>query len=283
MAAGVPRTIRESTVQFRHTVLFMSLGLSMALAHAGLAETRELVRKSPALKHTQGDGVAYAAAEVRETSVPGMYKALNPRTHAPMFYAHEGLDYIVQGNGWSEVRGAELVPVAGDPAQLELDKRMILASLPLDNDMAYRFGDAKRRVVVVWEAFDCAHCRDFEATLSKYGAEYDATVYILPTSLSKTPANVKGIRNIWCGPNPGAAWREIMTNASVRLKAADTANCDPRRSMETSDDVANMLRLRGTPGFILGNVNGRAAVSGFPPSDNPIAQKHALDGIMGKK
>lgn len=270
-------------MQFRHTVLFMSLGFTMALAHAGPAETRELVKQSPALKRTQADGVAYAAAELKETSVPGMYRAVNPRTQAPMFYAHEGLDYIVQANGWSEVRGADLVPVAGDPAQLELDKRLILAALPLDNDMAYRFGDAKRRVVVVWEAFDCAQCRDFEANLSKYGGEYDATVYILPTAQAKTAANAKGIRNIWCGPNPAAAWREIMTNAKVRLKVSDTSNCDPRRSMETSDDIANMLRLNRMPGFILGNVNGRAAVAGFPPATNPAIQKQALDGIMGKK
>jgi hypothetical protein len=261
----------------------MSLGLTMALAHAGLAETRDLVKRSPALKRAQVDGVAYAAAELKETSVPGMYRALHPRTHAPMFYAHEGLDYIVLGNGWREVRGADLVPVQGDPAQLELDKRLILAGLPLDNDMAYRFGDAKRRVVVVVEAFDCAECRDFEANLSKYGGEYNATVYILPTAQAKTAANAKGIRNIWCGPNPGAAWREIMTNPKVRLQVSDTSNCDPRRSMETSDDIANMLRLNRVPGFILGNVNGRAAVAGFPPETVPGLQKQALDGIMGKK
>jgi len=36
--------------------------------------------------------------------------------------------------------------------------------------------------------------------------------------------------------NPGATWREIMTQPNFKMAAADTANCDASRRMETSGD-----------------------------------------------
>ncbi|UTY57193.1 thioredoxin fold domain-containing protein [Massilia sp. erpn] len=275
--------IKEKNLQFRYTAVLVSLGFTMALAHAGLSETKELVKNSPAMKRYKAGDVLYSTVELRETAVPGMYKALNPTTRTHMFYVHEGLDYIVQNNGWSEVKGQDLVLVQGDAAQLQLDKQNILAKLPLDAEMSYKLGDAKRRVVVVVDAFDCAHCRDFDANLKKYSQEYNATVYILPTALNKIPENANIVRSIWCSPKAGAEWREIMTSSNYKAKSADTANCEARKTMETSDDIAAMLRIHGTPGFILGSVNGKAAIAGFPPNSKPAAQKQMLDAIMGKQ
>ncbi len=270
-------------MQFRQTALFVSLGFTMALAHAGLAETRELVKNSPAMKRHKAGDVLYSTVELRETAVPGMYKAVNPATRSHMFYVHEGLDYIVQNNGWSEVKGQDLVLVQGDAAQLQLDKQMILAKLPFDAEMSYKLGDAKRRVVVVVDAFDCPHCRDFDASLKKYGQEYNATVYILPTALNKSAENAQIVRSIWCSAKPAAEWREIMTSTSYKAKNVDTANCEAWKTMESSDDIAAMLRIHGTPGFILGSVNGKAAIAGFPPNAKPGSQKQMLDAIMGKQ
>lgn len=270
-------------MQLRYIAGFASTLLVMSIAHAGLTETRELVANSPAMKRYAADGVAYSTVELRETIVPGMYKAVHPKTQAHMFYVHDGLDYIVQKNGWSEVKGQDVLLVQGDPAQLQLDKKMILGKLPLDSEMSYKLGDAKRRVVVVWDALDCAHCRDFEASLKKYGQNYNATIYILPTALVKNAENAALVRNAWCSPNPGAAWRELMTQPNFKMPAVDTANCDATRRMETSDDIARMLRIHGTPGFILGSINGKAAISGFPPNSKPESQKKMLDAIMGKQ
>lgn len=270
-------------MQLRYLAGFASIYFIMSMAQAGLAETKNLVAHSPAMKRHAADGVTYSTVELRETVVPGMYKAVNPKTDAHMFYVHEGLDYIVQKNGWSEVKGQDLLLVQGDPAQLQLDKQMILSKLPLDRGMSYQLGDAKRRVVVVWDALDCAHCRDFEASLKKYAQNYNATVYILPTALVKSAENAAVVRNAWCSPNPGATWREIMTQANFKPAAVDTTNCDATRRMETSDDIARMLRIHGTPGFILGSINGKAAISGFPPNSKPGSQKQMLDAIMGKQ
>lgn len=273
---------KESHLKFRQCAAFISLSMTAVLAHAGLSETSALVKSSPALNRYKGGDVLYSSVKLQETAVPGMYKALNPKTNARMFFVHEGLDYILQNNGWSEVKGQELVPVKGDPAQLALDKQMILKNLPLDEEMAYKLGDAKRRAVVVWDAVDCAHCRDFEASLNKYGAQYNATVYILPSALDKTQANTQLVRNAWCSENPGETWRKIMSGANVKLKPADQS-CSASRTIETSDDIAAMLRIHGTPGFILGSVNGKAAISGFPPNSKPDSQKQMLDAIMGKR
>ena len=270
-------------MQLRYIAGFVHMCFVMSMAHAGLAETKELVSNSPAMKRYTADGVAYSTVELRDTVVPGMYKAVNPKTEAHMFYVHDGLDYIVQKNGWSEVKGQQLLLVQGDPAQLQLDKQMILSKLPLDREMAYKLGDGKGRVVVVWDALDCAHCRDFEANLKKYGQNYNATVYILPTALVKSAENAALVRNAWCSPNPGASWREIMAQPNFKAPAVDTTQCDANRRMETSDDIARMLRIHGTPGFILGSVNGKAAISGFPPNSKPGSQKQMLDSIMGKK
>lgn len=106
---------------------------------------------------------------------------------------------------------------------------------------------------------------------------------MLPTALVKSKENASAVRNVWCGPNPGATLRELMTSTKLSVKPADTAQCAPERSMETSDDIACMLRLHGTPGFILGSVNGKAAITGFPPNSKPDSQKQMLDAIMGKR
>lgn len=270
-------------MQFRYAALFASFSFTMALAHAGLAETQELVKKSPALKTYKIGGTQLSSAVLRETAVPQMYKALDPASDKTLFYVHDGLDYVIQSSGWQEVKGQQLAAVNGDPAQLQLDKQLILSKLPLDLDMSYKIGDPTRRVVVVLDALDCAHCRDFDAVLKKYNQEYNATVHILPTALVKSPENVNLVRNVWCGPNPGAAWRELMTNPNYKVAKVDTANCDPRKSVETSTDIAGMLRIHGTPGFILGSVNGKSSISGFPANSKPVVQKQMLDVIMGKK
>jgi len=267
-------------LQYKKAAMIISILFTMASAHAGLPEITNLVRNSPAMKNYQADNVNYAKVDLHETTVPGMYKATNPNTRTHMFFVHEGLDYIDQRNGWSEVKGNQLVLVQGDPAQLELDRKLILDKLPLDPKMAYKFGDGKRALVVI-DAFDCGNCRNFDAALKKYGQQYNATVFILPTALNETPETEKIVRNIWCSADPISVWRNFMTTNNYRLKAVDTSSCDPRRTLQTSEDIGLMLRFTGTPTFIQGNIDNKSTMSGFPPNSKPEYQKLFLDALMG--
>jgi hypothetical protein len=160
-------------------------------------------------------------------------------------------------------------------AQVKLDFDLILAKFEVDSSMGYKFGDGKRKIIV-WDAFDCSHCRDFDAALSKHSKEYNATIYILPTALIKSPENEKMVRNIWCGPNPGKTWHEIMTSMNFRMKAVDTSSCDPKKTLATSDEVASMLRVHGTPGFIGQSAFG-SSTSGFPVNAKADIQVKMLD------
>jgi len=267
-------------MQFKNVVMIASTLFTMGSAHAGLAEITNLVRNSPAMKSYQADNVNYSKVDLHETAVPGMYRATNPNTRTHMFFVHEGLDYIDQINGWSEVKGNKLVLVQGDLAQLELDRKMILEKLPLDSKMAYKFGDGKRALVVI-DAFDCGNCRNLDAALKKYGPQYNATVFILPTALNETPETEKIVRNIWCSADPISVWRNFMTTNNYKLKAVDTSSCDPRSTMQTSKDIGRMLRFTGTQTFIQGNINNKAIMSGFPPNSKPEYQKGLLDALIG--
>lgn len=267
---------------FKHVMLMAALAATLGSAHAGIQEMTEQMKKSPAMRTHVLANVKFSDFRLQETAVPGLYRATHPSTGRTGFIVHEGIDYIKDSSGWYAVTGGDFAPVTPEETH-RLDLELIAKTLPLDQMITYTFGKGERKILV-WDAFDCSHCRDYEAALKKYGKQYNATVYIMPTALQKTPDNARLVRSIWCSKDNGELWRNLMTSPNFSAPNSDTSTCDKQHRLEYSDEVAEFLGAHGTPAFVdLNNPSGRTVVSGFEINAQAAQQKSRLDSFMATR
>ena len=84
------------------------------------------------------------------------------------------------------------------------------------------FGNGQNKVIL-FTAFDCPHCQKLEERLNRIGEKLNATVYVVPGTLSsKSQERKDAVRDFWCAPNPMESWVAWMTKrvAPPRAKSS---------------------------------------------------------------
>jgi len=116
------------------------------------------------------------------------------------------------------------------------------ASLPLDMAFKQVKGDGRRRLVVFADP-DCPYCKQLERELAPIS---DVTIYVFLFPLSIHPDAERKARLVWCAPDRGKAWSELMLAGTEPGAARDGCSAPIRQI----GDLAERLGVHATPGII---------------------------------
>jgi len=165
---------------------------------------------------------------VHKSLIPGLYGInTNPSEVGPRLFMDDKL--TVYGNfatGYTHLEG----PAKGrdlTPSEAQDLYRSMLASLPKDKFITYRFGDGSREVLL-FTAYDCPTCRALEGELLKQAKQLNATVYLVPTSLRyEVDAASRGpVKSVLCSENKVGAWKNLILNKTMPGTGRCNANPD---------------------------------------------------------
>lgn len=175
------------------------------------------------------------ATSVRESLIPGLF-AVNTSSSevGPRFFVDRKLSHF--GNystGYSYISGSR----AGQdlsPLDAQALFREMLAALPKERLLTYRFGDGSRQVLL-FTAYDCPTCRTIERNMQQQAKRLNATVYLIPTGLRyETDASARfPLQNLLCVPDRETAWQNLI----LKGRAPAAARCS-----ELADDYAYLYR-----------------------------------------
>ena len=178
--------------------------------------------------------LAEKPSAVRESLLPGIY-GVYFESDEPRTFVDANLTILGnQSTGYTYLSGRR----RGQDIDADESRRLFsdfLAAIPRDRLIAYRFGNGKHEVFL-FTAYDCPACRALEKELRNRASTLDATVYVVPTSLSyRSNAKAKTlIRSVQCADNREATWAELI--AKGQLSTA------PVRCLENPDDYAFLSR-----------------------------------------
>ncbi|AEV27173.1 hypothetical protein Dsui_2834 [Azospira oryzae PS] len=172
---------------------------------------------------------------VHESLIPGLYGInTNPSEVGPRLFMDDKL--TVYGNfvtGYAHLEG----PAKGrdlTPQEAQELYRSMLARLPKDKFITYRFGDGSREVLL-FTAYDCPSCRAVEKSLLQQAKQLNATVYLVPTALRYQidPASRIPVQEILCAKNRELAWQNMILKG--QRPVSERCNVNP-------DDYAYLSR-----------------------------------------
>lgn len=175
------------------------------------------------------------ATSVRESLIPGLFAINTSSTEVgPRFFIdHQLTRYGNYSTGYSYIAG----PRRGQDLNAREAQeffRSMLAALPRERLITFRFGDGSREVLL-FTAYDCPTCRAVERTLQQQAARLNATVYLIPTALryetdpwARTP-----VQSVLCAADREAAWRSLVLKGQTPAAA---------RCSENADDYAFLYR-----------------------------------------
>lgn len=173
---------------------------------------------------------------VRESLIPGFYGInTSPSEVGPRLFMDGNL--TVYGNfstGYAHLSG----PHAGQDLNSQEARELflsMLAALPKDRLITYKFGDGSRQVLL-FTAYDCPACRSVEKALQQQGQRLNATVYLIPTSLryETNPSARAPVQNLVCATDRETAWQNLI----LKGQAVPGGRCSER-----ADDYAYLYRV----------------------------------------
>lgn len=180
--------------------------------------------------------LAEKPTSARETLISGVYGLYFPGSEqiGPRAFADRKLS--VFGNsatGYAHLSG----PRRGQDLSAEESQalyRDMLANLPKERLITYRFGDGARQVLL-FTAYDCPTCRAVERNLQQQAQHLNATVYLIPTALryESDPASRMPLQTLLCAPDREMAWQSLI----LKGQAPAAARC-----AEQADDYAYLAR-----------------------------------------
>lgn len=186
---------------------------------------------------------------VQNTPIGGLYEVVV--SGKQIIYTDADADYLIQGSlldvknrkDLTEERVAELNVVDFD-------------SLPLDKAIKEVRGNGKLKVAVFSDP-DCPFCRRLESEFAKMS---DITIYnfMMPIA-SLHPDAVRKAEQIWCQPNPTAAWNTWMREGKL---PPQVATCDNPVAETTS--LGEQLGFNGTPSLVFPNGRSQSGYSPLP-------------------
>ncbi len=164
---------------------------------------------------------------VHESLIPGLYGInTSPSEVGPRLFMDDKL--TVYGNfvtGYAHLEG----PAKGrdlTPQEAQDLYRSMLASLPKEKFITYRFGDGSREVLL-FTAYDCPACRALEKNLLQQTKQLNATVYLVPTGLryNLDPAARVPLHEVLCSKNREMAWQNLILKGQRAV--AERCNVQP--------------------------------------------------------
>lgn len=213
----------------RNTAVWAMVAWLLLVSLSASANDREIlngVRSQLAEKPTSA----------REILIPGVYGLYFPGSEQIGPRAFTDRKLSVFGNsatGYAHLSG----PRRGQDLSAEESQalyRDMLANLPKERLITYRFGDGSRQVLL-FTAYDCPTCRTVERNLQQQAQRLNATVYLIPTALryESDPASRAPVQNLLCAPDREMAWQSLI------LKGQTPA---PAHCAEQADDYAYLAR-----------------------------------------
>ncbi|QEY26923.1 DsbC family protein [Neisseria zalophi] len=197
---------------------------------------------------------AYASQNLKVKSVRGtpmgsLYEVVV--SGKQIIYTDADANYLIQGSlldvknrkDLTEERVAELNVVDFN-------------SLPLDKAIKEVRGNGKLKVAVFSDP-DCPFCRRLENEFAKMS---DITIYsfMMPIA-SLHPDAARKAEQIWCQPNPTAAWNTWMREGKL---PPQVATCDNPVAETTS--LGEQLGFNGTPSLVFPNGRSQSGYSPLP-------------------
>jgi len=187
---------------------------------------------------------------VTKTSFPGIYEVV---VRNQIFYTDEGVNYVFRGalidaKSQRNLTEERLRKITGIPFE----------KLPLNLAIKLVKGNGKRKAAI-FEDPDCPYCKKLEQeTLPQID---DVTLYIFLYPIEQLHAGAtEKSKKIWCSPNPGKAWTDVMLKG-IQPTAAPTCN----NPVDALQKFAREHNITGTPTLIF--ANGRRVAGALPTVD----------------
>jgi thiol:disulfide interchange protein DsbC len=181
----------------------------------------------------------------------GLYEVI---VDGDFFYVDERANFLLSGNVF-DLRNSENLTEARKEDAFRVDFK----SLPLQLAVKTVRGDGTR-VLAIFEDPNCPYCKRFEkeiATLS------NATIYtflypILSRDVKAPDDSYPKSKAIWCAPDRGAAWAQVMLAGKHLEAAPDTC----KHPLEEILALGQKLHISGTPTLLF--TDGRRAPGAIP-------------------
>jgi len=174
---------------------------------------------------------------VSKSPIPGIYEVI---AEGQLFHTDEKVTYVFRGM-LLDLRGKEPRDIAE-----EATSRYMAATLAKSTDLAFkRVKGSGKRVIYTFEDPNCGYCKLLQKEFVKMN---DVTIYtfllpiLSPDSMDKSKA-------IWCSKDRAKAWDDFMLKGVAPTGRRD---CDTS-AIEKNQQLAQRLKLRGTPAVYLGN------------------------------
>jgi hypothetical protein len=116
-----------------------------------------------------------------------------------------------------------------------------------------RYGNGQRSVFL-FSAIDCPASKHGEELLRKNGNQYNATFYIIPTSLNNGVPQGQKVAKLWCAANSGDAWKKYWVSGTIPA-AGQCPFSDYKIAKEAQEDLRAILNglglaVKGYPSYI---------------------------------
>lgn len=203
--------------------------------------------------------VAAATAQADETAVRKQYQALFPKaviesvqrgpvpglyevfSDGRIHYVDDDVSHLIQGSIYD-------VKTRKNLTEERLQKLTALPfnQLPFDLAIKYVKGEGKRQLAV-FEDPDCPYCRQLEQAFSKLD---NVTIYVFLYPIEDLhPGATEKARQIWCAPDRGKAWLDVMLHRAKVEKVETLTTCD--NPVDKLVQLGRRYRITGTPTMIL--------------------------------
>lgn len=203
-------------------------------AGAALADAKPGAGEAAIKKSLQTRFSDSKVQSVQKTPYAGLYEVM---VDNQLFYTDEKVGYFFVGNvidaktqrNLTEARMRDLMRVKFD-------------SLPLESAIKQVKGNGSRKLAVFSDP-DCPYCKKLDAELAKIT---DVTIYtFLYPIASLHPQAGEKARAVWCAPDRGKAWDELIQKGIVPQTGA---KCDT--PLEKIAEIGARLKITGTPTLI---------------------------------
>lgn len=188
---------------------------------AGTNEAMDKLRASPYI------GIP-ADAKFYEALVPGVVYAVDSRMRS-VFQSMVFDENVSWVKVMPEMNGATNMFRVAAPrfdknpmpkAEADTIIRDALAKINTEKLIKLKYGNGRNKFIM-FSALDCPYCKKLEANLERLKGSLDATIYLVPTSLQRSPREAEQVQRIWCSPDPARAWNEARFQQRLPASATD--------------------------------------------------------------
>lgn len=216
-----------------------------ALFCASLAFAQEnIIRQRFKERVLQGENVT----AVRKTPYLGMYEV---QVGNKIVYTDSKARYLFIGRVMDIETGQDYTR-----DRIEAISKIRFADLPFAQAIRKTNGKGERKVAVFSDP-NCGYCKRLETLLK--GVD-NLTVYVFPLNILSEQSRTLS-RNIWCAPNPAAAWNAWMLEGVTPPDAPE----DCAYSGEAVFGLARQLEITGTPVIFF---QDGSRMTGLPDADD---------------